>query len=104
MTYMLFALLLVLVGAAALAAAQAFRSEHLVVFSHRGGEVFVMERGADGRYELIAPVQGPAAVLRFARARTTALAKSAPQAALRHVPGRPFQALRGDRGASTAHA
>lgn len=105
MTYMLFVLLLALVGAAGLLAAHAVRSEHLVVFSHRGGEVFFMERGEDGRYQLIPPVRAPLAVWHHARQRAAALLRATPRVALEHVPGRPFQALRrGERGARTAHA
>ncbi len=105
MTYMLFVLLLVLVGGAALLSVHAFRSEHLVVFSHRGGEVFVMERGDDGRYQLIEPVRAPLAVWHFARKRAGALLHATPRIARQHVPGQPFRAFhRGERGARTAHA
>jgi hypothetical protein len=104
MTYTLFAILLVLAGAAALLAVHAFRSEHLVVFSHRGGELFVLERGDDG-YQLIERVRVPLAVWHFARKRADALLRAAPRVARQHVPGQPLRAFhRGERGARTAHA
>ncbi|HEV2150364.1 MAG TPA: hypothetical protein VGR37_23395 [Longimicrobiaceae bacterium] len=105
MTYIVLAVVLALVGAPVLLAAQAFRSEYLVAFRHRGREFFLFERGADGRYALIAPVEAPLAVWRFARERAAAVLHAAPQASLRHVPGRPFRALqRSDGRAGAAHA
>lgn len=94
MTYMLFALLSVLLaGGAALLAVQAFRSEHLVAFRHRGGEFFLFERGADDRYRIIPLVQAPGALGRFALARAQAMLGAAPRVAMRHLPGQPLRAL-----------
>jgi hypothetical protein len=105
MTYIVSVALLALLGAASLLAVQAFRSEHLVAFRHRRQDFFLFERGADGRYALIAPVQAPLAVWHFAVERTAALLRATPQAALRHVPGQPFRGVRRSDGRTrTAHA
>ncbi|HEX2190776.1 MAG TPA: hypothetical protein VHG51_17845 [Longimicrobiaceae bacterium] len=93
MTYMLFALSVLLAGGAAVLAVQAFRSEHLMAYRHRGGEFFLFERGADERYRIIPVVQAPAAVWRYGHGRARAMAGAAPRVAMRHLPGQPLRAL-----------
>lgn len=102
MTHVLFALLLVPVGAAAAyLAVQAFRSEHLVAFRHRHRDIFLFEREGDGRYRLIGPVQVPLAVYHFAVLRCVAAVKAGSQAVLHRLPG---HLQRDARRASAAHA
>lgn len=108
MPYIVLVSMLALLGTVsflAYLAVQAFRSEYLVVVSHyRGQETFFLERGTDGKYQLVPPVRVPFAVAHFVRTRLAAAVTTAPRHALQHVPGHPFRALhRGERSTHTAH-
>ena len=70
-----------------LATVQAFREQHLVVLRWPSGN-FVLELGADGRYNIIQPVWMPMAVARFGVAKLAGMAASFRRAGARaaHLP------------------
>jgi|GEM_PF-5898207 len=86
MVYVIVCLVLALAGTFLFLAARAVRSEYLLVMQWRDGDIFVLERGPDGRYVLIPSVRFPLAVARYARSASSRALDTVPERVARKLP------------------